>query len=160
MDEEMGKISDAVMDDLTFDPDVDASNITVEDKDGEVALTGSVPSYPQYLEAAAVASRVPGVSSVHNYLEVALPPGDYRDDPALTAMANDALTLGHTAAVGVEATAKNGHVTLTGAVGCGIERAAAQALIAGLTGVRSVTDDIQIRDDADPRHPAMSRWDG
>jgi osmotically-inducible protein OsmY len=153
MDEEMSKISDAVVDDLTFDPDVDASGITVEDRDGEVVLAGSVPSYPQYLEAGAVASRVPGVSRVHNYLEVALPPGDYRDDPALTAMANDALTLGRTVAVGVKATAKNGDVTLTGAVRCGTERAAAEALVADLTGVRAVTDDIQIRDDADPLYP-------
>ena len=153
MDEAVGKISDAVVDDLSFDPDVDASDITVENRDGEVVLAGSVPSYPQYLEAAAVASRVPGVSRVHNYLEVALPSGDYRDDPTLTAMANDALTLGRTVAVGVKATAKNGDVTLTGAVHCGRERAAAEAMIAGLTGVRTVIDDIQIRDDANPLHP-------
>jgi len=153
MDEEMGKISDAVVDDLSFDPDVDASDIAVEDRDGEVVLTGSVPSYPQYLEAVAVASRVPGVSRVHNHLEVALPPGDYRDDPTLTAVANDALTLGRTVAVEVEATAKNGDVTLTGAVRCAAERAAAEAMIADLTGVRTVTDDIQVRDDANPLHP-------
>jgi osmotically-inducible protein OsmY len=151
----MSKISDAIVGDLTFDPDVDASDITAGDRDGEVTLAGSVPSYRQYLEAAAVASRVPGVSRVRNYLEVALPPGDYRDDPALTAMANDALTLGHTVAVGVQARAQNGHVMLTGAVRCGAERAAAEALIADLTGVRTVTNDIQIRDDADPFHPAQ-----
>jgi osmotically-inducible protein OsmY len=132
---------------------VDASGITVEDRDGEVVLTGSVPSYPQYQEAAAVASRVPGVSRVHNYLEVALPSGGYRNDPALTVRANDALTLGRTVAVGVTATAKNGDVTLTGAVRCDAERAAAEALIADLTGVCSVTNDIQIRDDADLLHP-------
>jgi osmotically-inducible protein OsmY len=141
----------AVIDDLTFDPDVDASDITVENRDGEVVLAGSVPSYPQYVEAATVASRVAGVKDVHNHLEVALPPGDHRDDSTLTAMANDALTLGRTVAVGVEATAKNGDLTLTGAVRCGAERAAAEAMIAGLTGVRSVTNDIQVRDDADPR---------
>ncbi len=148
----MGKSKDiraAVIDDLTFDPDVDASDITVEDRNGEVVLAGSVPSYPQYMEAAAVASRVAGVKDVHNHLEVALPPGDLRDDSTVTAMANNALTLGHTVAVGVEATAKNGNVTLTGAVRCGAERAAAEAMIADLTGVRSVTNDIQIRDDAD-----------
>ncbi|HEY6310835.1 MAG TPA: BON domain-containing protein [Streptosporangiaceae bacterium] len=83
----------AVVDDLTFDPDVDASDITVEDRGGEMVLAGSVPSYPQYIEAGAVASRVAGVKDVHNYLEVALPPGDHRDDSALTATANDALTL-------------------------------------------------------------------
>ena len=41
----------AVVDDLTFDPDVDASDITVEDRDGEMVLAGSMPSYPQYIEA-------------------------------------------------------------------------------------------------------------
>ena len=49
--------------------------------------------------------------------------------------------------------AKNGDVTLTGAGRCGTERAAAEALIADLIGVRTVTDDIKIRDDADPPHP-------
>jgi osmotically-inducible protein OsmY len=43
----MGKISDAVVDDLTFNPDVDASDITVKDRDGEVVLAGSVRSYRQ-----------------------------------------------------------------------------------------------------------------
>jgi len=76
----MGRTNDiraAVMDDLTFAPDVDASGINVEDRDGEVVLAGSVPSYPQYVEAAAVASRVAGVKDVRNYLEVALSPGDH-----------------------------------------------------------------------------------
>ena len=154
----MSTISDAVVDDLTFDPDVDASGITVEDRDGDVVLTGSVPSYPQYVEAAAVASRVPGVKSVHNRLEVALPPGDFRDDPTLTAMANDALTLGRTVAVPVEATAKNGEVTLSGAVRDGAERAAAEAMIADLTSVRRVRNDIQVRNDAGPLHPITSQW--
>ena len=34
----------AVLDDLTFDPDLDASDITVEDRDGDVVLAGSVPT--------------------------------------------------------------------------------------------------------------------
>ena len=50
----MGKSSDiraAVIDDLTFDPDVDASDIRVAEMNGDVVL-----------------------------LQVALPPGDHRDD--------------------------------------------------------------------------------
>ena len=99
IDKDMGTTNDiraAVIDDLTFDPDVDESDITVEYRDGDVVLTGSVPSYLQYVKADAVPSRVPRVSRVRNHLEVALPPGDYRDDSTLTAAANDALTLGHT----------------------------------------------------------------
>jgi osmotically-inducible protein OsmY len=146
-------IRDTVTDDLTFDPDVDASGITVENQDGEVTLAGSVPSYPQYIEAAAVARRVAGVEDVRNYLTVVLPPGDRRDDSWLAAAANDALTLGRSVAAGVEATANNGDITLTGAVRREAERAEAEALIAGLTGVRGVTNDIEIDDEAGPPRP-------
>jgi osmotically-inducible protein OsmY len=150
---ETNDIRAAVTDDLTFDPDVDASGITVENRDGDVVLSGSVPSYPQCIEALAVARRVAGVKNVHNHLEVALAPGDRRDDSGLTAAANGALTLGHSVAVGVKARAKNGDIILTGAVRCGAERVAAEALIASLAGVRSIMNDIQIRDDASPLPP-------
>jgi osmotically-inducible protein OsmY len=75
-----------------------------------------VPSYPEYVEAAAVARRAPGVTAVHNQLTIAPPRDDYRDDAALTAMANDALSLNHAVPVGVTAAADNGDVTLTGTV--------------------------------------------
>jgi len=76
----MGKTKDirtAVEDELIFDPLVDSSDIRVENMGGDVALNGTVPSYPQYLEAAAAARRVAGVTSVHNHLEVVLPPVRY-----------------------------------------------------------------------------------
>ena len=126
------------------------TNITVKNINGEVALNGSVPSYPQYVEAAAAAQRVIGVKNVHNHLEVVLPPSDYRDDATLTTMANNALELNITVPDGVEATAKNGSLTLTGTVNYGSERAAAELTVAGLTGVRDIKNDVQINNDADP----------
>ena len=148
-------IRDAVEDQLIFDPDVHAaeSHITVETVNGEVALDGTVPSYPQYLAAAAAARRVADVTVVHNHLEVMLPPGDYRDDQTLTTTANDALTLDDTVRVGVEAAAADGVITLTGTVRDGSERTSAELLVAGLTGVRSVKNDIQIRVEADEPTP-------
>jgi hypothetical protein len=92
----MGKTTDvreAVESELIFDPLVDETNITVKNINGEVALNGTVPSYPQYVEAAAAAQRVAGVKDVHNHLEVVLPPGDNRDDATLITMANNALAL-------------------------------------------------------------------
>ena len=79
----MGKTKDireAVEAELAFDPLVDATGITVKNLNGDVALNGTVPSYPQYLEAAAAAQRIAGVKNVYNHLEVVLPPGDDRDD--------------------------------------------------------------------------------
>ena len=145
---EMGDIEDvgdAVADELTFDPDVDASGITVRIVDGELTLAGTVPSYPQYLAATADARRIAGDRNVRNGLEVRLPPGDVRDDTELTTAANDALTLNEAAPVGVAATAANGDVILTGVVRNATERAAAELLVAALTGVRRVTNDIEVR---------------
>ncbi len=163
----MGKTKDvreAVEAELTFDPLVDPANITVKNMNGEVALNGTVPSYPQYLEAAAAAQRVSGVANVHNHLKVVLPPGDYRDDALLTTAADNALAANITVPDGVEATARNGNLTLTGTVNYGSQRAAAELAVAGLTGVRNIKDDIAIWNEADPAdvtllvHDALDRY--
>jgi osmotically-inducible protein OsmY len=149
----MGKTKDireAVEAELAFDPLVDPTDITVRNMNGDVALNGIVPSYPQYLEAAAAAQRVAGVKNVHNHLEVVLPPGDYRDDAMLTTAANNALTLNVTVPDGVEATARDGNLELTGTVKYGPQRAAAELAVAGLTGVRNIKDEIEIGYEADP----------
>ncbi len=149
----MGKTKDireAVEAELDFDPLVDAADITVKNASGQVALNGTVPSYPQHMEAVAAAQRVAGVTEVHNHLEVVLPPGDYRDDAMLTTAANNALTLNVTVPDGVEATARDGNMTLTGTVTYGPQRTAAESAVAGLTGVRNIRNDIEIAYDADP----------
>lgn len=143
-------IREAVEAELTFDPLVDETDITVKNINGEVALNGTVPSYPQYLEAAAAAQRVAGVKHVHNHLSVELPPGDYRDDAQLTTAANNALVWDVTVPEGVEATARDGNLTLTGTVNFGTQRTAAELAVGGLTGVRNVKDEIVINFDADP----------
>ena len=104
---------------------------------------------PQYLEAAEVARRVAGVTRVHNHLEVVLPPDDYRDPPSFIG-ANNALAASATAPEGVEATAENGNLTLTGAVKYLTQRAAAESAVSGLTGVRNIKDEIQLVFDVDP----------
>jgi osmotically-inducible protein OsmY len=149
----MSKTTDiraAVEAELKFDPLVDYADIHVANMNGDVALNGTVPSYPQYLEAAAATQRVSGVKNVFNHLEVVLPDADYRDDAMLTTAANNALTLNVTVPDGVEATAQDGNLTLTGMVEYGAQRAAAELAVAGLTGVRNVRDEIDISYDADP----------
>ena len=144
-------IREAVEAELKFDPLVNDADIHVVNVNGDVALNGTVPSYPQYLEAAAAAQRVGGVKNVHNHLEVVLSPEDFRDDALLTTAANNALTLNVTVPDGVEATALDGNVTLTGTVGYGQERAVAERAVSGLIGLRNVRNDIEIAYDvADP----------
>ena len=163
----MGKTKDireAAEAELDFDPLVDATDITVRDITGDVALNGTVPSYPQYLEAGAAAQRIDGVKNVHNHLEVFLPLGDSRDDAILITAANDALTLNVTVPDGVEASARDGNLTLTGTVKYGAQRTAAELAVAALTGVRNIKNYIEIGYDADPAdvdilvQDALGRW--
>jgi osmotically-inducible protein OsmY len=149
----MGKTKDvraAVEAELGFDPLVDSADIKVMNVMGDVTLAGTVPSYPQYVEAAAAARRVAGVSGVHNNLMVVLPDRDYRDDVQLITAANNALAQNITVPDGVEAIANDGNIILTGTVSYLTERAAAEAAVAGLVGVRNVENDIDISYVIDP----------
>jgi osmotically-inducible protein OsmY len=121
----------AVEAELDFDPLVDPAGITVKNLNGEVALNGTVPNYPQYREAAAAAQRVGGVN-----WDVTVP-------------------------LGVEATARDGNLTLAGTVHFGSERTAAETAVSGLTGVRNVKDEIAISFDAGPGDVTLmvqTRW--
>lgn len=137
-------IREAVQKELEFDPQVDAAGISVKNMSGNVALNGTVPSYPQYQEAAAAAKRVKGVTKVHNHLMVDLPLTDYRDDPMLTTAANNAIALAVGVPSTVEASATSGDVWLTGRVGYRFQRDAAEQAVAGLTGVRRIVNDVEV----------------
>jgi len=158
----MGKTKDireAVERELAFDPLVDSANIDILNLGGDVALNGTVPSYPQYLQAAAAAHRVAGVRRVDNHLEVFLPDNDYRDNAMLTTAANNALTLDVRVPPGVEAEAKDGNLTLSGVVDFGTQKAAAAEAVAGLVGVRNIRNTIEIDNTADPIDVLMTVQD-
>jgi osmotically-inducible protein OsmY len=157
----VGKTKDvraAVEKELGFDPRVGSSDIKVMTIGGDVNLTGTVPSFPQYLQASAAARRVAGVRTVDNNLEVALPESNYRNDAKLTTAANNALAGDVTVPGSVEAIADDGNITLTGTVSYGIERAAAEAAVAGLAGVRNVWNDIDPVDVDLHVQEALDRW--
>ena len=148
----MGRITDvrvAVQKELTSDPLVDASDVTVINVKGDVALNGTVPSYSQRMGAAEAARRVAAVTSVHNHLNVVLPPADYRDDAMLTTAANNALAADETVPASVEAAARNGNLTLTGEVQYGSQRVAAEEAVSGLTGVCGVKNKVDLVFDVD-----------
>ena len=149
----MGKTKDvraAVEAELGFDPLVDSGDIKVMNLGGDVTLAGTVPSYPQYLQAAAAARRVDGVTGVHNNLMVVLAASDYRDDLQLITAANNALAQNVTVPDGVEADALDGDLTLTGTVTYLSQRAAAEAAVTSLPGVRNVRNDIEVSYVIDP----------
>ena len=78
-----------VMDELEWEPSVDAAHIGVSVDDGVVTLSGYVSSFVEKYAAEKVAKRVFGVKAVANELEVRLP-GDCRvtDEDIASAAAN------------------------------------------------------------------------
>ena len=103
-----------------------------------------MPSYPQYLEAAAAARRVAGVTGAHNQLEVVLPEGEYRDDVKLATAANNALAQNVTVPDSVEATAEDGDITLTGHVRTWAEHDAVVGAALMARGVVDIRDELEV----------------
>lgn len=65
------RIEEDVNDRLTAHPGIDASEVNVSVRNGEVTLTGTVDSRSQKRIAEDVAESVPGVTDVHNQLRTA-----------------------------------------------------------------------------------------
>jgi len=140
-------IEAAVQKELVSDPLLDANDIVVEVTGGAVSLTGTVPSQAQHAEAAAAARRVAGVTTVDTMLAVALPADDYGDDAALARLANQALAANAAVPDSVKATVSNGNMFLTGTVSRNGQRDAAQDAAAGVAGVLSITNEIDVLGD-------------
>lgn len=137
----------AVQKELVSDPLLDAKDVVVEVTGGVVSLTGTVPSQAQRTEAAAAARRVAGVTTVDAMLAVALPADDYGDDAVLTRLANQALAANAAVPDSVKATASNGNLFLTGTVSRNGQRDAAQDAAAGVAGILSITNEIDVLGD-------------
>lgn len=135
-----------ILDELQYEPMVDASNIGVTAKDGIATLTGTVTSYAQIYGAVHAAERVAGVRGVADELKVELPSMHIRDDVDIAkAVANildwNILVPGKQIQVEVH----DGWITLKGAVTFGFQRTTVENAVRNLTGVKGVTNLITIR---------------
>ncbi|MGZ3805651.1 MAG: BON domain-containing protein [Pseudobdellovibrionaceae bacterium] len=63
-------LNDEIFKKLTLDPDIDATNIEVEVKEGSVLLTGWVPERKMRYWAEEVITKVRGVSDINNQIKV------------------------------------------------------------------------------------------
>jgi osmotically-inducible protein OsmY len=79
-----------------------------------VTLRGTVGSFREKREAAKAAKRVYGVTEVDNELSVRLLGGDKRDDADVRGAALQALMLDAAVPSSIDASVKDGMVTLTG----------------------------------------------
>jgi osmotically-inducible protein OsmY len=136
------RVRDSVMEQLEWDPAVDAAGIGVTAHDGAVTLTGSIDSYAGKLAAERAAKRVSGVRAVANDLEVTLAAG--RTDTDIAADAAAMLKLHNEVPNTVQAAVHHGHVTLTGTVDWHYERIQAEKAVRYIRGVRHVANHVTV----------------
>jgi osmotically-inducible protein OsmY len=139
---------DAVGRQLTWEPEVDASEIGVSTRDGVVALTGFVDTYGAKLAAERATRRVYGVKAIANDLQVRL--GEERVDPDIARDAVDALRSRISIPAAVNVTVRSGFITLTGTVDWMFQRLAAERAVRYLRGVRGVFNHIAVKPMASP----------
>lgn len=135
-----------VENELEWDPDIDAKNISVKVSDGVVTLTGFAPSYTDKFSAERIAKRVLGVKAVANDIEVKLATDSDRPDPDIARDAVERLQRDLPySSKNIKVTVRGGWITLDGDVDWDFQRREAEAAVRNIKGAKGVTNLIRVK---------------
>jgi osmotically-inducible protein OsmY len=136
-----------VIDELGFEPSIDAANIGVLAEAGVVTLNGHVPTYAQKVEAERAAWRVRGVKAVVQDIEVRYA-GSPASDDQIAKRALDVIRWNSTVPDDIHLTVNDGWITLSGEVDWQFQRTGAEESLRNLTGVLGITNNISLKSKA------------
>jgi osmotically-inducible protein OsmY len=140
------QLKQAVLDELQWEPSVNAAHIGVTAKDGVVTLSGHVENFFEKSAAEKAARRVNDVKAVAEEIEVRLPFNVKHGDEEIAAAAANRLKWNAAIPDGaVKVKVEKGWVTLTGEVDWHYQQEAAMNDIRGLWGVVGVYNEITIK---------------
>ncbi|WP_047462167.1 BON domain-containing protein [Rhizobium rhizogenes] len=135
-----------ILDELEFDPSVDAANIGVSVENGVVTLSGHVKSYAEKMAADAIAQRVKGVRAIAEEIDVRWPERKKHADDEIASRALDIIAWDTALPDGaIDVKVQRGWVTLSGQVRWHFQRMAAENAVKKLGGVLGVTNYLTIR---------------
>ncbi len=135
-----------VLDELKWEPSINAAHIGVSVKDGIVTLSGHVSSYWERYAAERAAKRVYGVKAIANEIEVKLPGSKQQADEEIAAAAVNALKSNYSSPRDkIKVTVSKGWVKLEGEVEWGFQRDDAGRAVRYLNGVTGVTNLITVK---------------
>ncbi len=139
------KLYEDVIDELNFEPSIDATHIGVAVENGVVTLTGHVPNYAQKMAVEQAAWRVKGVKGIALEIEVRLTGDKKINDDQIAQRAIDILAWSAWVPEGsVKVKVADGWVTLSGQVEWNYLRDAAAAEVRKLSGVKGVLNQITL----------------
>jgi osmotically-inducible protein OsmY len=140
-----------VLDELQYEPSVDAAEIGVTAKDGIVTLTGNAKSYVEKWSAARATERVSGVKAVVDELQVRLPDVHLRTDEDLARAVLNALKWDVTVPDDrIKVKVEHGYITLEGNVDYKYQETSAIKAVRNLAGVKGITNLITFKPQATP----------
>ena len=140
-----------IVDELEFDPRIDAAHIGVAVEEGVVTLTGRVPTYAQKVAAERATEGVKGVKAIAMEIEVRYPFERPTADDQIAKRAADALTWNLVPPDSVQVTVQKGWVKLIGKVDWNYQKLAAESAVSKLEGVTGVSNCLEIRTRAQPK---------
>jgi osmotically-inducible protein OsmY/prolyl-tRNA editing enzyme YbaK/EbsC (Cys-tRNA(Pro) deacylase) len=140
-----------VIDELMWEPSIDAAAIGVAVEDGVVTLSGHVPSFAEKWAAEFAAKRVAGVRAVADEIMVRLPGASARTDSDIARAALHVLEWDvWVPEQRVTVVVSDGWVKLDGTVDTQHQKLAAERAVHSLTGVKGVTNLIKVTPTVQP----------
>ena len=135
-----------VLDELEFEPSIDAADIGVTVKDGVVTLIGHVRSYAEKVAAERAVQRVKGVRAIAEELEVRYPERKKTADDEIAKRALAIISWDTTIPDDViQVKVQAGWITLSGEVDWHFQKRAVEDAVRKLTGVVGVTNLLVVR---------------
>jgi osmotically-inducible protein OsmY len=134
-----------ILQELEFEPSLNAENIGVGVKDGVVNLTGHVGSFAEKIIAELVVGRIKGVRGIAQEIEVRLPSNIKTSDDQIARRALKIIAWDTTLPDDkVQVKVENGWVTLSGDVDRHYHRLGAEQAVRKLSGVAGVTNLLKV----------------
>lgn len=139
------RLRDDILDELAYEPIVDAAHIGVAVDQDVVTLTGHVSSYAQKLAAIAAVRRVKGVHGIADEIDVRHSPDEKMPDDEIAKRVINVLSWDSVVpSDAIQVTVKDGLVTLTGKINWQYQKSSAERDVRKLSGVRVVVNNIEI----------------
>lgn len=140
------EIRQKVVDELDFEPSLDAASIGVAVDAGIVTLTGTVRSYAEKVSAEQAALRVKGVRGIAEKIKVNYPFQKKTGDSELAQRAINVLAWDTTIPdEAVKVKVQDGWLTLTGEVQWQYQKMAAETAVRKLSGVTGLSNQISVK---------------
>ncbi|TWC17242.1 MULTISPECIES: BON domain-containing protein [unclassified Pseudomonas] len=139
-------LRNAILDELEFQPEINAANIGVAVEDGVVTLTGHVSTYAQKIDAERAVKNLKGVRAVAEEIQIRPEKGAGTADDTIASRALKIINWSSDVPEGdIKVVVQHGWVTLEGQVDWQYQKETAERAVRKLSGVLGIDNQLALR---------------